>query len=458
MKSFLHRLTAPPIFDDDSKTQLAQILHYLLLMGVILGAGFTVVALPLALEKEGPLISAAMSAIFATLFWLLQRRKLRFVSLTLILSSYGAIMFSLVINGGLRDEAALTLIAVLALAGFFLGEWGTVGLGILSAIAFVALFAAERMELILETEHFSPVGGDELMIALIAVGITTVILRQLVNQIVAGSEKIRQQAKALQDKNETLLVTQQAMLAAKEEAEIANQAKSDFLSRLSHDLRTPLNSMIGFTNILLDNSSLTDEARIGWLRRIQNNGEYMQRMINDLLDLTRIEAGKLQLYPVEIPLTAFLMEVVILIQMGMQQKSFQFVYQFDEALPAYVVTDETRLRQILVNLLGNAIKFTPQGGVTFRAKPVSTTDSAQIIRFEVIDTGVGISPADLERVFEPFEQTGTNEQREKGTGLGLAISRQLVELLGGHLQAESQLGKGSRFWFDLPFSLDEKPT
>ena len=180
--------------------------------------------------------------------------------------------------------------------------------------------------------------------------------------------------------------------------------------------------------------------------------------MGNLLDLTRIEAGKLQLYPVEIPLTAFLMEVVILIQMGMQQKSFQFVYQFDEALPAYVVTDETRLRQILVNLLGNAIKFTPQGGVTFRAKPVSTTDSAQIIRFEVIDTGVGISPADLERVFEPFEQTGTNEQREKGTGLGLAISRQLVELLGGHLQAESQLGKGSRFWFDLPFSLDEKPT
>jgi signal transduction histidine kinase len=214
--------------------------------------------------------------------------------------------------------------------------------------------------------------------------------------------------------------------------------------------------MIGFTNVLLDDSSLTDEARIDWLHRIQNNGEYMQRMINDLLDLSRIEAGKLQLYPVKLPLTAFLMEIVVLIQMGIQQKSFQFVYQFDDDLPAFVVTDETRLRQILVNLLGNAVKFTPQGSVTFRAKPVTMTDLAQIIRFEVIDTGMGIAPSDLERVFEPFEQAGADKQRKKGTGLGLAISQHLVKLLGGELHAESQLGKGSRFWFDLPFSLDEK--
>ena len=457
MKRLFHLLTNPPTFTNASQNQMARILHYLLLLGIVLGAGFAILALPFSLEKEGPLISAGMATVFVVLFWLLQRRQLQFVSFSLIISSYGAILFSLVVNGGLRDEAALTLIAVLALAGFFLGERGAVGLGILSVIAFVTLFFAERMALIPETEHIFPVGGDELMIALIAVGVTTVILRLLVNQIVAGSKKIQQQAEALQDKNDALLAIQQAVLAAKEEAESANQAKNDFLSRLSHDLRTPLNSMVGFTNVLLDDPSLSAEARSDWLHRIQNNGEYMQRMINDLLDLSRVEAGRLQLFPVKLPLTAFLMELVVLIQMEMQQKSFQFVYQFDELLPSFVHTDETRLRQILVNLLGNAIKFTPKGSVTFRVKLVSTTGAIPIVRFEVIDTGIGISSSDLERIFEPFEQAGADEQREKGTGLGLAISRHLVQLLKGEIHAESQLGKGSRFWFDLPFSLDEKP-
>jgi signal transduction histidine kinase len=177
-------------------------------------------------------------------------------------------------------------------------------------------------------------------------------------------------------------------------------------------------------------------------------------MVNDLLDLSRIEVGKLQLYPVKIPLTAFLMEIVVLIQMEVQQKSFKFVYQFDDKLPAFVETDETRLRQILINLLENAIKFTPKGNVIFRVKPVIAEVPDHLVRFEIIDTGLGIPAADLERIFEPFEQSGGNEQREKGTGLGLAISRHLVELLGGHLQVESQMGKGSRFWFDLSFSAD----
>jgi signal transduction histidine kinase len=244
------------------------------------------------------------------------------------------------------------------------------------------------------------------------------------------------------------------MLAAKDEAEKANQTKSNFLSHLSHDLRTPVNSMIGFTDILLSDTALTEKAQTDYLTRIKKNGAYMQVLINDLLDLSRIEAGKLNLYPVKIPLTAFLMEIVMLIQMDLQRKSFQFIYQFDDNLPGFVVTDETRLRQILVNLLGNAIKFTPQGSVTFRVKRIAEEPPAPIVRFEIIDTGVGISEADLERVFEPFEQTGSEEQRGKGTGLGLAISRHLVALLGGQLQATSQVGKGSRFWFDLPFSLE----
>jgi signal transduction histidine kinase len=452
--AFLHRIIEPPKYTDPEQNRLARTLHLTLILGVFLAGGYSLMVLPTVEDISGTLISGIMAAVFAILFIVLRQGKTQFVSVTLIFVSYLAVMISLFLNGGIRDEAVLVLIGVLALAGFFLGERITVSLGILTVVIFLVLFIGERTGFVTENEHLYPVDWDELLLALLAVVITTTILRQLITQIVTNSQHIRQQADALQEKNEALLKTQQALMAAKEEAEAANQAKNVFLSRLSHDLRTPLNSMMGFTNVLLDEPSLSPEVQADWLRRIQNNGEYMQRMINDLLDLSRIEAGKLQLYPVRIPLIAFLMEVVMLIQMAIQQKSFQFVYQFDEELPAFVYADETRLRQILVNLLNNAIKFTPQGSVRFRVRPLPGTATHQPVLFEVIDTGIGIPEADLARIFEPFEQAGSNAQREKGTGLGLTISSQLVELLGGKLQVESQVNKGSRFWFELTFSFE----
>lgn len=449
MLTFLRRLMQPPVFADPEQDYQAQLLHYTLLIGIVLAGAFATLARPLASDLFGPQIAAVMTAVFALLLLLLHRKHLSFVNYALIGSAFLAIIVSLIFNGGLRDEAALVLIALLALAGFFLGERVMVILGVGTAVIFVALFAAERINLIQETEHIDSVGVDELMLVLMAVLVNTVILRQFVGRLVTNARQIRQ-------KNEALLITQQELLAAKNEAELANHTKTEFLSRLSHDLRTPLNSMIGFANVLRDDASLAESIRTDYLHRIQKNGEYMQQMINDLLDLSRIEAGKLQLYPVSIPLTAFLMEIVMFIQMEVQQKSFQFVYQFDDQLPDFVVTDETRLRQILLNLLENAIKFTPKGSVTFRVKPIAA-DVPELVRFEIIDTGVGISANDLQRIFEPFEQAGRSAQREKGTGLGLAISQHLVGLLGGQLQVKSELAKGSRFWFDLPFSLDEKP-
>ncbi len=451
MLTFLRRFMHPPVFSDPEQDYLARLLHFMLLVSIGLTGVFATLARPLASERLGPQIAAVLTAVFVLLFLLLQGRYLVFVNYSFVGSTYLALMVTLIFNGGLRDEAALVLIALLPLVGFFLGQRVTAILGVVTAVFFIGLFAAEYLNLIPETEHFAAVGADELVLAVLAVLVSTFILRQFIGRLIANAQQIRK-------KNEDLMAAQQELQAAKEKAELANYAKSDFLSRLSHDLRTPLNSVIGFANALLDDASLTKTVRTDYIHRIQKNGEYMQRMVNDLLDLSRIEAGKLQLYPVKIPLTAFLMEIVMLIQMEVQQKSFQFVYQFDESLPVFVSTDETRLRQILVNILGNAVKFTPKGNVTFRAKPVAVTDSVQIIRFEVVDTGMGIAPSDLERVFEPFEQAGDAEQREKGTGLGLAISRHLVELLGGELHAESKVGTGSRFWFDLPFSLDEWST
>lgn len=454
MLTFLRRLTQPPEFPTIEQTQMAQLIHRLLLIGVVLSGSFATLVRPLANEVLGPQIAGGMTIVFAFLLILLQFGYLNLVKYVLVTTTYLAIGIALIFNGGLRDEAGLIFVAWLALVGFFMGEQATLVLGLVTAVGFIGLFIAERTHLIAETEHFKPVGGDELVLALIAVFVTTFLLRRMIGRIVVNARQVQEQAAALQGKNEVLQEVQQAMLTAKDEAEKANQTKSNFLSHLSHDLRTPVNSIIGFTDILLGDANLTDAVRIDYLQRIKKNGAYMQVLISDLLDLSRIEAGKLNLYPVKIPLTAFLMEVVMLIQMDLQRKSFQFIYEFGEQLPDFVETDETRLRQILVNLLSNAIKFTPQGSVTFRVRPMAVEPPVQVVRFEIIDTGVGIAEADLERIFEPFEQTGSEELRGKGTGLGLAISRHLVRLLGGKLRAASQLGKGSRFWFDLPFSIE----
>lgn len=446
MPPLWRRWTQPPTFSDPEQAHLARILHYTLWFAIGLAGTFATLARPLASDVLGPQIAAVMTAVFALLLFLLHQHHLILVKYLLVGSTYLAIMISLIFNGGLRDEATLILIALLALAGFLLGRKMIMILGLTTVVFFIGLFIVERAGFIAETEHLRPIRSSELIMALIAVFVNTIILRQLIGRMAAHSQE-------LQQKNKVLMATQQELLAAKEEAELANRAKSDFLSRISHDLRTPLNSMIGFANILIDDHSLSEAIRKDYLNRIQKNGTHMQRMINDLLDLSRIGAQKLQLYPVSIPLTAFLMEIVTLIQMDVNQKSFQFVYEFDDKLPAFVTTDETRLRQILVNLLENAIKFTPKGSVTFRVKPVTPETPVQLVRFEIIDTGIGIPSGDLKRIFEPFEQAGDSEQRGKGTGLGLAISRQLVDLLGGHLHVESQAGKGSRFWFELPFIL-----
>lgn len=444
------RWTQPPTFSEPEQAHLARLLHYTLIFAVVLTGAFATIARPLASSAFGSQIAGGMTLVFAILFVLLHRKQLRLVTYLLIGSAYLAVIFSLIFNGGIADEAALILIALQALAGFFLGRRMTVIVGGITAVSFITLFIAEQIHILPQSEHMVPASSSELILALIAVFCNTFILHQLIGRLIDNSQQ-------LQEKNKILLSAQQELIAAKEEAELANRTKSEFLSRLSHDLRTPLNSIIGFANVLVDDKSLSPAAHKDYLNRIQKNGDYMQRMINDLLDLSRIEARKLQLYPVQLPLTAFLMEIVMLIQMEVQQQSFKFVYQFDEALPAFVQTDETRLRQILVNLLNNAIKFTPEGSITFRVRPLPGNTSHQLVRFEIIDTGIGIPPADLTRIFEPFEQLGSNSQREKGAGLGLAISHQLVDLLGGKLRVESQVGRGSRFWFDLPFAPQKKP-
>ncbi len=253
-----------------------------------------------------------------------------------------------------------------------------------------------------------------------------------------------------------------------EAANRANQAKSEFLSNISHELRTPLNGILGYAHILKNDKTLKPN-QINGLNIIQNSGQHLLTLINDLLDLARIESRKMELHPVDVRLSDFLKDITSLFHYRAEQQNIDFRLEASSDLPIGIRVDETRLRQILVNLLGNAIKFTEQGEVILKVSLVasfenepkrvitekqeqngkSTLTTFVRLRFEVSDTGVGMTPTELEKIFQPFEQVGSKRKRSEGTGLGLAITHQLLALMGGELQVQSRKGYGSTFWFEV---------
>lgn len=242
---------------------------------------------------------------------------------------------------------------------------------------------------------------------------------------------------------------------AKEQADTANQAKSEFLANMSHELRTPLNGILGYAQILGRMKTLSNKERDG-INVIHQCGAHLLTLINDVLDLSKIEARKLELVPAPVHLPALLQSVVEMCKIRAEQKGIRFVYQPSSYLPEGVVTDEKRLRQVLINLLGNAIKFTDRGSVTLRVDVLESSDAWVALHVQVIDTGVGISEENFTKLFQAFEQVGDRQRQSEGTGLGLAISQRIVHLMGGSIQVKSQLGQGSEFFFtiELPLAQD----
>ena len=253
----------------------------------------------------------------------------------------------------------------------------------------------------------------------------------------------------LERKNVDLEAARRGAEEAAATADRANRSKRVFLANMSHELRTPLNAILGFSQILGKEETLAERVRSG-ISTIQRSGEHLLGLINDILDMSKIEAGRMDMEPVEFSLPGLLEDLTQVFKARAEQQGVSFAFKATHDLPDGVVGDEKKLRQVLINLLGNAIKFTRVGGVVLRVERAQTR-----VLFEVEDTGIGIAQESLGEIFEAFRHVESDGSHMEGTGLGLPISLQLVELQGGELKVESEPGKGSRFWFDL--ELEEIP-
>lgn len=271
--------------------------------------------------------------------------------------------------------------------------------------------------------------------------------------------KVADRTLELQGKNLRLQQEIRDRQRAEKAATVASRAKSEFLANMSHELRTPLNGILGYSQVLQRQPSLTEQQQKG-ITVIHQCGEYLLTLINDVLDLSKIEAQKMELHPSLFQLPQFLENVLAIVRVRADQKQITLNYDVLSPLPTFVFADGKRLQQVLLNLLGNAVKFTKTGCITLRVGnpeswPTSAdaqfqpVTSANTIRFEIEDTGIGIAPDQLAQIFQPFHSGAEASQRSEGTGLGLAISRQLVQLMGSDIQVTSTPGQGSRFWLDL---------
>ena len=432
----------------------AKVLHAVLVGLMCWAAIYGAILIPLLVSQRtaAGAVTLLVGAVSVTALWLLRCGFLRAASLAFLSGMWTSATIVIVLSGGIRSLGFVFYIPLPILAAWLLGFraalWNAAG-----CIGTSLMLAILEQRGVTLPQH-SPGTPLSIWAVIVASTILASVPVSRILQVLTGAlADSRSAQEALQQHQERLeeLVQQRTaeMVEARDQAQAASRAKSDFVANMSHELRTPLNAILGFSTLLRDEAGLTEEQRRD-LDIIHRGGQHLLRVIDGVLDIAKIEAGGCAVEETIIDLEGLVHGTIELMEARATEKRLDLVFQGSPAVPRFVCTDGSKLRQILVNLIGNAIKFTEEGSITLCVDAVPSEDwNGVTLLFEVSDTGPGIAAEDQARIFEPFVQAKSSRQKN-GTGLGLAITRRFVEMMGGAVLVRSSLGMGSRFRVELP--------